>query len=163
MGGGFRWIDDWFPAARAHLPGLASQVPLALLLVGCIAWLHVLGLVDDRRPLGPWIKLVAMAVPAFVIAMVHPNASSETRLLTSPFASTVVLGIISSKIATLENIDDLCKRIDEAAKYMPLQNMCVSPQCGFSSTHHGNAMTQDDQWRKMELVVNTAIKVWGKS
>jgi len=75
----------------------------------------------------------------------------------------VLLGIISSKIPALENMDDLCKRIDEAAKYMPLENMGVSPQCGFSSTHHGNAMTHDDQWRKMELVVNTAIKVWGKA
>ena len=80
-----------------------------------------------------------------------------------PKNKMVVLGIISSKIATLENMDDLCKRIDEAAKYMPLENMCVSPQCGFSSTHHGNAMTHDDQWRKMELVVSTAIKVWGES
>jgi len=80
-----------------------------------------------------------------------------------PKNKTVVLGIISSKIAALESIDDMCKRIDEAAKYMPLENMCVSPQCGFSSTHHGNAMTHDDQWRKLELVVNTAIKVWGES
>lgn len=75
----------------------------------------------------------------------------------------VVLGIVSSKQKELENIDDLCKRIDEAAQYMPLENMCVSPQCGFSSTHHGNDMTHDDQWRKIELVVNTAIKVWGES
>jgi 5-methyltetrahydropteroyltriglutamate--homocysteine methyltransferase len=80
-----------------------------------------------------------------------------------PKNKIVVLGIISSKLPALEPIDDLCKRIDEAAKYMPLENMCVSPQCGFSSTHHGNAMTHDDQWRKMELVVNTAIKVWGES
>lgn len=74
----------------------------------------------------------------------------------------VVLGIISSKTPQLEAIDDLCKRIDEAAQYMPIENMCVSPQCGFSSTHHGNAMTHDDQWRKLELVVNTALKVWGE-
>jgi 5-methyltetrahydropteroyltriglutamate--homocysteine methyltransferase len=80
-----------------------------------------------------------------------------------PKNKVVVLGIISSKLAALESIADLCKRIDDAAKYMPLENMCVSPQCGFSSTHHGNAMTHDDQWRKMELVVNTAIKVWGES
>jgi 5-methyltetrahydropteroyltriglutamate--homocysteine methyltransferase len=78
-----------------------------------------------------------------------------------PKHKKVVLGIISSKKRELENIDDLCKRIDEAAQYMPLEQMCVSPQCGFSSTHHGNDMSHDDQWRKMELVVNTAIKVWG--
>jgi 5-methyltetrahydropteroyltriglutamate--homocysteine methyltransferase len=80
-----------------------------------------------------------------------------------PDNKRVVLGIISSKVKELESMDDLCKRIDEAAKYMPLENMCVSPQCGFSSTHHGNDMTHDDQWRKMELVVNTAIKVWGEA
>ena len=80
-----------------------------------------------------------------------------------PKHKNVVLGIISSKVRELENIDDLAKRIDEAAKYMPLEQMCVSPQCGFSSTHHGNDMSHDDQWRKMELVVNTAIKVWGEA
>ncbi len=80
-----------------------------------------------------------------------------------PENKTVVLGIISSKITQLETIDDLCKRVDEAAKYMPLENMCISPQCGFSSTHHGNAMTHDDQWRKLELVVNSAVKIWGTS
>jgi 5-methyltetrahydropteroyltriglutamate--homocysteine methyltransferase len=80
-----------------------------------------------------------------------------------PKNKMVVLGIISSKIKELEKVDDMAKRIDEAAKYMPLENMCVSPQCGFSSTHHGNDMTEDDQWRKMELVVNTAQLVWGES
>jgi len=78
-----------------------------------------------------------------------------------PKHKSVVLGIVSSKIKELEDIDDLCKRIDEAARYMPIENMCVSPQCGFSSTHHGNDMTHDDQWKKLELVVNTARKVWG--
>ena len=80
-----------------------------------------------------------------------------------PKEKKVVLGIVSSKVKELEKMDDLCKRIDEAAQYMPLENMCLSPQCGFSSTHHGNDMTHDDQWRKLELVVNTAIKVWGES
>lgn len=80
-----------------------------------------------------------------------------------PEDKMVVLGIISSKIPQLESIDDLCKRVDDAAKYMPVDNMCVSPQCGFSSTHHGNILTHDDQWKKMELVVNTARKIWGEN
>jgi 5-methyltetrahydropteroyltriglutamate--homocysteine methyltransferase len=80
-----------------------------------------------------------------------------------PNNKRVVLGIISSKKRELESVDDMAKRIDEAAKYMPIENMCVSPQCGFSSTHHGNDMSEDDQWRKVELVVNTAIKVWGEA
>ena len=75
----------------------------------------------------------------------------------------VVLGIVSSKIPELESIDDLCKRVDEAGKYMPVDNMCISPQCGFSSTHHGNNLTHEDQWKKMELVVNTARKIWGEA
>jgi len=80
-----------------------------------------------------------------------------------PKNKRVVLGIVSSKKKELEKMDDLCKRIDEAAQYMPLDNMCISPQCGFSSTHHGNDMSHDDQWKKLELVVNTAIKVWGEA
>ncbi len=80
-----------------------------------------------------------------------------------PGHKKVVLGIVSSKTPHLESMDDLCKRIDEAARYMPLENMCVSPQCGFSSTHHGNSMTHEDQWRKLELVVKTAEKVWGEA
>ena len=80
-----------------------------------------------------------------------------------PSHKKVVLGIISSKIGTLENVDDVCKRIDEAAHYMPLENMCISPQCGFSSTHHGNDLSEDQQWRKLELTVNVAQKIWGES
>lgn len=80
-----------------------------------------------------------------------------------PDNKKVVLGIISSKKRELENWEDMCKRIDEAATYMPLENMSVSPQCGFSSTHHGNDLSEDDQWRKMELVVKVAEKVWGES
>ncbi|GAB2575845.1 5-methyltetrahydropteroyltriglutamate--homocysteine S-methyltransferase [Spirosoma areae] len=80
-----------------------------------------------------------------------------------PDNKMVVLGIVSSKLKQLESVEEMAKRIDEAAKYMPLDNMCVSPQCGFSSTHHGNDLTADDQWRKLELVVDTAIKVWGES
>jgi 5-methyltetrahydropteroyltriglutamate--homocysteine methyltransferase len=80
-----------------------------------------------------------------------------------PNNKKVVLGIISSKKRELENIDDLCKRIDEAANYTPIENLCVSPQCGFSSTHHGNDMSHDDQWRKLDLTVKTALKVWGEA
>lgn len=80
-----------------------------------------------------------------------------------PNHKKVVLGIVSSKKRELESIDDLCKRLDEAAKYMPIENMCISPQCGFASTHHGNDMSHDDQWKKLDLVVNTAIKMWGEA
>ncbi|MGN9841015.1 5-methyltetrahydropteroyltriglutamate--homocysteine S-methyltransferase [Nonomuraea sp. H19] len=75
--------------------------------------------------------------------------------------TTVVLGLISSKVPRLESQDDLRRRIDEAAKYVPLENLAISPQCGFASTAKGNLLTVDDERRKLELVVNTAQKVWG--
>ena len=80
-----------------------------------------------------------------------------------PGDKMVVLGIISSKIKALETSEDMARRIDEAAKYIPLDQLAVSPQCGFSSTHHGNNLTHEDQWRKLELVVDTASKVWGEN
>jgi 5-methyltetrahydropteroyltriglutamate--homocysteine methyltransferase len=79
-----------------------------------------------------------------------------------PKNKVVVLGLISSKVPQLEKMDNVIKRIEEAAHYMPVENMGVSPQCGFSSTSHGNNITMDDQWRKLELVVNVAEKVWGR-
>ncbi|QEC66853.1 5-methyltetrahydropteroyltriglutamate--homocysteine S-methyltransferase [Panacibacter ginsenosidivorans] len=78
-----------------------------------------------------------------------------------PKNKVVVLGLISSKIPQLEKMDDVIKRIEEAAHYMPVENMGLSPQCGFSSTSHGNNITMDDQWRKLELVVKIADTVWG--
>jgi 5-methyltetrahydropteroyltriglutamate--homocysteine methyltransferase len=78
-----------------------------------------------------------------------------------PEHKKVVLGLVSSKLPQLETVKELTTRIHEAAKYMSLENMCLSPQCGFSSTSHGNALTEDDQWRKLELVVKTARTVWG--
>ena len=73
----------------------------------------------------------------------------------------VVLGLVTTKLGELESKDDLKRRIAEAAKFVPLDDLCLSPQCGFSSTHHGNALSQDDQWRKLERVVEVAREVWG--
>ncbi|HMD64942.1 MAG TPA: 5-methyltetrahydropteroyltriglutamate--homocysteine S-methyltransferase [Stellaceae bacterium] len=73
----------------------------------------------------------------------------------------VVLGLVTSKRAALESKDDLKRRIDEAAKYVPLEQLCLSPQCGFSSTVDGNALTQAEQIAKLRLVVETARDVWG--
>jgi len=73
----------------------------------------------------------------------------------------VVLGLVTTKLGELESKDDLKRRIDEAARFVPLERLCLSPQCGFSSTHHGNALSQDDQWRKLERVVEVATDVWG--
>ena len=58
-------------------------------------------------------------------------------------------------------VELILRRIDEAARYTDVANLCLSPQCGFSSTYHGNKLSQDDQWRKLELVLDVASRVWG--
>jgi 5-methyltetrahydropteroyltriglutamate--homocysteine methyltransferase len=78
-----------------------------------------------------------------------------------PRGKKVVLGLVTTKVGALESKDDLKRRIDEASKFVPIENLCLSPQCGFSSTHHGNALSIDDQWRKLERVVEVASEVWG--
>ena len=75
--------------------------------------------------------------------------------------TVVVLGLVSTKVAALERKDDLRRRIDEAAAYVPMDRLALSPQCGFASTAAGNLLTEDEQWRKLELVVETAREVWG--
>src|ERR1700676_612003 len=87
-------------------------------------------------------------------------ASFEARRRVSR-GKTVVLGLITTKEPKLESQDDLLRRIDDAARYVPLENLAISPQCGFASVAAGNLLSIDDQWRKLELVVSTARKVWG--
>jgi 5-methyltetrahydropteroyltriglutamate--homocysteine methyltransferase len=78
-----------------------------------------------------------------------------------PKDKIVVLGIVSTKKADLEKVDDVARRIDEAAKHFPLENLTLSPQCGFASTAEGNLLTEDEQWAKLKLVVDTVRQVWG--
>jgi 5-methyltetrahydropteroyltriglutamate--homocysteine methyltransferase len=77
-----------------------------------------------------------------------------------PHGKIVVLGLVSSKLAPLESADTLRRRIDEASKFVPLDELALSPQCGFASTMEGNRLTEDDQWAKLRLVVETARAVW---
>jgi 5-methyltetrahydropteroyltriglutamate--homocysteine methyltransferase len=73
----------------------------------------------------------------------------------------VVLGLVTSKSGALESKDELKRRIDQAAKYLPLEQLALSPQCGFASTEEGNLLTQDEQWAKLRLCVDVAREVWG--
>lgn len=73
----------------------------------------------------------------------------------------VVLGIMTSKTGELEKADDLKRRIDEASKFLPLEQLALSPQCGFASTEEGNLLTEDQQWKKLELCVSVARDIWG--
>ena len=78
-----------------------------------------------------------------------------------PKNKKVVLGLVSSKVPELEAKDHLKRRIEQASKYVPLENMCLSPQCGFSSTHHGNNLTVDQEKAKLKLCIDVAREVWG--
>jgi methionine synthase II (cobalamin-independent) len=78
-----------------------------------------------------------------------------------PDGTTVVLGLVSSKFGELESRDELLGRIEEASRYVPIERLAISPQCGFASTAPGNLISWDDQYRKLELVVRVAEDVWG--
>ncbi len=78
-----------------------------------------------------------------------------------PKGKTVVLGLVSSKVPQMENSTELAKRIEDASRYVPLENLALSPQCGFASTAEGNLITEDRQWAKLKLVADTARRVWG--
>jgi 5-methyltetrahydropteroyltriglutamate--homocysteine methyltransferase len=99
-------------------------------------------------------------VDAFLLEYESERAGTFEPLRFVPPDKTVVLGLVSTKLADLETQDQLLRRIDEAAKYVPLDQLALSPQCGFASVLEGNLLTEDQQWRKMELVANTARKVW---
>ncbi|MFO1114781.1 MAG: 5-methyltetrahydropteroyltriglutamate--homocysteine S-methyltransferase [Beijerinckiaceae bacterium] len=79
-----------------------------------------------------------------------------------PKGKAVVLGLVTSKTGALEKKDDIKRRIDEAAKHAPLEQLCLSAQCGFASTEEGNTLAEDEQWRKLEMIVEIAREVWGK-
>ncbi len=78
-----------------------------------------------------------------------------------PKGKVVVLGLVSTKVPEIETPDDLSRRIDEASQYVPLEQLAISPQCGFASDVVGNLISEDDQKRKLEMVVETARRVWG--
>jgi methionine synthase II (cobalamin-independent) len=72
----------------------------------------------------------------------------------------VVVGLVTSKSGTLENKDDIKRRLEEASKYAPLEQLCLSPQCGFASTEEGNVLTEDQQWAKLKMIVDISKEVW---
>lgn len=78
-----------------------------------------------------------------------------------PKGKTVVLGLVTSKAGALESAGDLERRIADAARYVPLDQLCLSPQCGFASTEEGNSLTEDEQWAKLARIVEVARRVWG--
>src|SRR5262245_36701042 len=104
-----------------------------------------------------------LKVDAFLLEYESERAGTFEPLRFVPRGKTVVLGLVSSKLSEMESQDHLAKRIDEASKYVPLENLALSPQCGFASTMEGNLLTEDQQWQKLKLVVDTAKRVWGQA
>jgi 5-methyltetrahydropteroyltriglutamate--homocysteine methyltransferase len=101
-----------------------------------------------------------MDVDRFLLEYDDERSGTFEPLRFVPRGKTVVLGLISSKRPQLEKADVLARRIEQASRFVPLENLAVSPQCGFASTMEGNLLTEDDQWAKLELVVKTARQVW---
>ncbi len=98
----------------------------------------------------------------FLLEYDTPRAGSFAPLRFVPKDRVVVLGLVSTKVARLETVDELRRRIDEAAEYVPLERLAISPQCGFGSDVAGNLIGEDDQKRKLERVAETARLVWGR-
>jgi 5-methyltetrahydropteroyltriglutamate--homocysteine methyltransferase len=100
-------------------------------------------------------------VDRFLLEYDSDRAGGFEPLRFVPKGKQVVLGLVTTKLGQLEKQDDLLRRIEEASRYVPTENLALSPQCGFASVEQGNLLSQDDQRRKLELVVDTARKVWG--
>ncbi len=102
-----------------------------------------------------------LEVDAFFLEYDTERAGGFEPLRFVPKGKKVVLGLVSSKIPELEDKQALKRRIEAAAKFVPLENLCLSPQCGFSSTHHGNNLTVAQEAAKLRLCIDTAKEVWG--
>lgn len=102
-----------------------------------------------------------LAVDRFLLEFDDERSGTFEPLRLVPKGKTVVLGLVSSKRPQLERKEDLVIRINEAARFLPLDQLALSPQCGFASTMEGNLLTEEQQWSKLQLVVSTARDVWG--
>jgi 5-methyltetrahydropteroyltriglutamate--homocysteine methyltransferase len=101
-----------------------------------------------------------LKVDRFLLEYDDERSGTFEPLRLVPKDKIVVLGLISTKKPQLETVDEIARRIGQAAKYFPLENLTLSPQCGFASTAEGNLLTEDEQWAKLKLVVDAARRVW---
>jgi 5-methyltetrahydropteroyltriglutamate--homocysteine methyltransferase len=102
-------------------------------------------------------------VDGFFMEFDSVRAGTFAPLRALPKGKKVVLGLVTTKVGQIEDKAQIRRRIEEAAKFVPLENLCLSPQCGFSSTHHGNVLSREDQWKKLALIVEVAREVWGSA
>jgi 5-methyltetrahydropteroyltriglutamate--homocysteine methyltransferase len=121
---------------------------------------------DKRRP---WAQAYTLAEHRgkWLVLFFYPRLEYDTEragtfepLRFVPKNKIVVLGLISAKVPQMEIADDVLRRIEEASKFLPIEQLALSPQCGFASVKEGNTVSVDDQRRKLELVVSVAEKVW---
>jgi 5-methyltetrahydropteroyltriglutamate--homocysteine methyltransferase len=161
--------------AKGHDPGamldryvrLVNQA-LAVRPAGLTVALHVCRGNNQGKWLGEGAydyvadrALAGLEVDAFLLEYDSPRAGGFEPLRHVAPGRPVVLGLVSTKTPALEDPDDLRRRIDAAARVVPLERLALSPQCGFASTAPGNPLTPDEQRRKLELVVDVARRVWG--
>jgi len=99
-------------------------------------------------------------VDAFLLEYESERAGTFDPLRFVPRGKVVVLGLVSSKLPEMEPQDQLLRRIEDASRYVPIENLALSPQCGFASAMEGNLLSEEQQWRKLQLVVDTARRVW---
>jgi 5-methyltetrahydropteroyltriglutamate--homocysteine methyltransferase len=114
----------------------------------------------DYEPVAD-ILLSELDIDGFFLEYDDARSGGFAPLRFLPKGKIVVLGLMSSKRAEVESKDEIKRRIDEAAQFAPLDQLALSHQCGFSSTSHGNDLTEDDQWRKLERLVEVSEEVWG--
>jgi 5-methyltetrahydropteroyltriglutamate--homocysteine methyltransferase len=105
----------------------------------------------------------ALDVDLFLLEYESERAGTFEPLRFVPPDKAVVLGLVSSKVPELEPRDLLCRRVDEASRFIPLDNLALSPQCGFASTLEGNLLTENQQWQKLQLVADTARTIWNRT
>jgi 5-methyltetrahydropteroyltriglutamate--homocysteine methyltransferase len=155
-----RWVDDAIAANNACLEP-AANAPTVRALHLCRGNSQGRWLVSGGyEPIAERVFQLTQ-VDRFLLEYDSERAGGFEPLRFVPKGKTVVLGLVSTKVRELESQDDLLRRIEEAARYVPLEQLAISPQCGFATVSVGHPLTHDDQRRKLELVVDTAAKVWG--
>lgn len=104
----------------------------------------------------------AMPVDGYFMEWDSDRAGGFEPLRFLPKGKTVVLGLVTSKTGSLEHKDDIKRRIEEATKFVDIEQLCLSPQCGFASTQEGNTLAEEEQWAKLRMIVEIAQEVWGR-
>jgi 5-methyltetrahydropteroyltriglutamate--homocysteine methyltransferase len=154
--------DDWVDLYVEMLNTVLVAAPKKVTMAVHICRGNSMGQAGGAGSFAPIAKRVFSKLIASRIFLEfdEPHNSDLTPLQYVPDDKTIVLGLISTKTPILENADRLRYRIEEAAKYIPLERLCISPQCGFASRDKGTSLTEDDEIAKLELLVKIAKEVW---